>query len=69
MIVARNVVLTLFAGGRYSVIRGYTQASLLLFDSGGHWWVSRDCIDVSGTDVTARHRLASPSTLALKRSF
>jgi hypothetical protein len=68
LIVGRQVILSLFAGAHYSVIRGYTPESLLLFDSGERYWMSRKCISLSGLDRLNRHRIVAASTLALSRS-
>lgn len=67
LIVGRHVVLSLFAGAHYSVIRGYTPASLLLFDSGERCWMSRKCISVAGSLVSSRHRIVPAATIALRR--
>lgn len=69
LIVGRCVVLTLLAGAHYSVVRGYTRTSLLLFDSGGRCWMKRQSIGLVGSPTTMRHRFAAASTLALSRTF
>jgi hypothetical protein len=68
LVVGRHVVLSLFAGAHYSVVRGYTASSLLLFDSAQNCWVNRTSISLTGTGGTARHRIAPTSTLTLRRS-
>jgi hypothetical protein len=67
LIVGHHVVLSLFAGAHYSVIRGYTPGSLLLFDSGERCWMSRKCISVAGSGARGRHRIVPAATIALRR--
>lgn len=69
LVVGRHVILILFAGGHYSVVRGYTPSSLLLFDSAEQSWVKRACIRLAGSSVGAKHRIAPTSTLTLRRSI
>lgn len=69
LIVGQQVVLSLLAGAHYSVIRGYTPTSLLLFDSGDRCWVRRKSIGLLGSPRTVRHRFVASSTIALGRSF
>ena len=69
LLVARQVVLTLFAGARYSVIRGFTGASWLLFDSGEYCWVKRASVGLVGEAQSFRHQLAPSSLLALRRGL
>jgi hypothetical protein len=40
-VVAKRVVLILLGGGHYTVLRGYTSASWLLFDATGRHWIYR----------------------------
>lgn len=67
LIVGRHVVLSLFAGAHYSVIRGYTPSSLLLFDSAAQAWVKRNCTGLIGSTPVARHRILPSATLTLRR--
>lgn len=67
-LVARHVVVGLFLGAHYSVIRGFTPASLLLFDSGGQCSIRRKCLGLVGEPQCLRHHFAAASTLALRRS-
>jgi hypothetical protein len=48
-IIARRVVLVSLGGGHFSVLRGFTRQSWLLFDATGRHWVLRrpDCRDVA----------------------
>jgi hypothetical protein len=69
LLVGQHVILSLFAGAHYSVVRGYTQSSLLLFDSAEQCWVKRTCIRLVGSSVGAKHRIAPTSTLTLRRSI
>jgi hypothetical protein len=57
----------LFVGARYSVIRGYTRNSLLLFDSGGQHWISRSSVGLGCEDARSRHGVAAGTTIALRR--
>lgn len=66
-IVAQDVVLILFAGAHYSVVRGFTPTSLLLFDSGGRHWLKRTSISLTDTHRSARYALATKATLMLRR--
>jgi hypothetical protein len=59
-------VLTLMRSGRYSVVSGYTDASLLLFDSGGACWISKRVTGVPGDCEGARHIVYPSSFLALR---
>jgi hypothetical protein len=59
-------VLTLMRGGRYSVVSGYTDASWLLFDSGGACWISKRVTGVPGDCEGARHILYPASFLAFR---
>lgn len=68
LIVGRHVILSLFAGAHYSVIRGYTSSSLLLFDSGERCWMQRGSISLVGA-ARARHCISPRATLALRRSL
>jgi hypothetical protein len=69
LIVSQHVVLSLLAGAHYSVVRGYTPTSLLLFDSGDKCWIKRTSIGLIGSPRAVRHRFAAASTLALGRTF
>lgn len=68
VIVSRHVIATLSAGANYSLIRGYTSFSLLLFDSGGRRWISREAISVPDGAARKRHHLIPTATIALCRS-
>lgn len=68
LIVGHSVVLTLFAGAHYSVVRGYTPTSLLLFDSGERYWMRRKSIVLVNSNAPGRHHVVPCSTLALSRS-
>jgi hypothetical protein len=67
LIISQHAVLSMLAGARYSVIRGYTPVSLLLFDSGHRQSVRRASTDLGGSVVAARHRIVPTATLALAR--
>lgn len=69
LIVGRHVVAVLLAGANYSVIRGYTPLSLLLFDSGGRRWISRESISFPGEAKRTRHHLVPAATLTLTGSW
>jgi hypothetical protein len=69
LIVGRHVVLGLLAGANYTVVRGFTPTSVLLFDSGDQCWMKRDCVGLIGSSAMARHRVAVSSTLALSRAL
>ena len=66
-IVAQDVVLILFAGAHYSVVRGFTPTSLLLFDSSGRHWLKRTSITLTDNHRSARYALAITATLILRR--
>jgi hypothetical protein len=67
LLVGCHAVLGLFAGAHYSVIRGYTPMSLLLFDSGYRQWITRKTVHVGDGSVGGRHRIIPQATLALSR--
>ena len=43
-VVAKRAVLVLLGGGHYTVLRGYTSASWLLFDAMGRLWMQRSSL-------------------------
>ena len=59
LIVSNHVVATLFAGAHFSIVRGYTQSSILLFDSGGRTSIRRTNVALTQTVNLARHRLSA----------
>jgi hypothetical protein len=67
LIVGRHAVLGLFAGAQYSVIRGFTPLSLLLFDSGYREWIARKSVRSNDGPLLGRHRIVPSATLALSR--
>lgn len=67
LIVSRQAVVGLFAGGHYSVIRGYTPSSLLLFDSGNRQWIKRSSVSLNGSAAAARHRIVPRAMMAFSR--
>jgi hypothetical protein len=69
LIVSRHAVLSMFTGAHYTVIRGYTPMSLVLFDSGYCEWIKKTSTDVNGDWPTSRHRIVPSATLALARRF
>jgi hypothetical protein len=69
LIVGRQAVLTLFAGARYSIIRGFTAASWLLFDSGEHCWLKRGSVGLVGTAPILLHQIAASSLLVMRRGL
>ena len=69
LIVGQHVIAVLLAGANYSVIRGYTPLSLLLFDSGGRRWISREAISFPGEAKRTRHHLVPAATLKLSGSW
>ena len=58
-------VLMLCRGGRYTVVSGFTPASLLLFDSDA-CWLSKHACGVPGDSESARHLLIPGSLTALQ---
>jgi hypothetical protein len=68
LLVSNHVVATLFAGAHFSVVRGYTPDSLLLFDSTGRTAIRRTALAMSTRDKATRHRVAASATLAIRRS-
>lgn len=69
LVVSQHVVAVLLTGANYSVVRGYTPLSLLLFDSGGRRWISRDAISLAGEAKRTRHQLVPAATLTLTGSW
>ena len=67
LIVSQHILVGLLVGAHYSVVRGYTPKSLLLFDSGGQCWIHRNAVDLHSGRQNARHRFAAASMLALRR--
>ena len=47
LLISNHVVATLFAGGHYSIVHGYTPDSLLLFDSTGRTAVRRSAVEMT----------------------
>lgn len=41
----KRAVLILLGGGHYTVLRGYTSASWLLFDAMGRLWMQRSSVE------------------------
>ena len=66
-IVAQQPVLIMLAGAHYSVIRGFTPLSFLLFDSSGREWIKRHSLGVRGAHHAAVHRIVPSATMALRR--
>lgn len=66
VIEARRPLLGLFRGGRYTVLSGFTQSSLLLFDSGGAHWVSKRSTGVLTDTEGAKHVLCPASFISLR---
>jgi hypothetical protein len=60
-----RVPMLLFRGGHYTVVSGVTASSLLLFDSGGAWWVSKRVCGVPGDGDHMRHVIYPSSFMAL----
>ena len=69
LVVSQNVVAVLLAGANYSVVRGYTPLSILLFDSGGRRWISRAAICLPGEVKRSRHHMVPAATLTLGRAW
>ena len=67
LIVAQQAVLILFAGARYTVIRGFTPHSFLFFDSGGREWIKRSATSIPPSTVPASHKIVPSATMALRR--
>lgn len=63
---AHRAVLMLMRGGRYTVVSGYTPSSLLLFDSDGAWWISKQVTGVPGDCVGVRHLVYPSSFLTIR---
>ena len=60
-----RVPMMLCRGGRYTVVRGFTRSSLLLFDSAGSCWVTKRICGVPGDCDRLRHLIYPASFLAL----
>lgn len=63
---ARRAVLLLTRGGRYTVVNGYTPSSLLLFDSGWSYWISKRATGVPGDCAGARHIIYPSSFMTVR---
>lgn len=61
----RRVPLMLCRGGRYTVVRGITRSSLLLFDSSGAHWIAKQTCGVPGDCDRARHIIYPNSFMSL----
>jgi hypothetical protein len=63
----RRPVLMLRRGGSYTVVTGFTSASLLLFDSAGACWIAKHVCGVPGDPAceNVRHMLYPASFIAL----
>ena len=64
-ITSLRVPMMLCGGGHYTVVRGFTRASVLLLDSGDSSWVARRSCGVPGDSVGRRHILFPSSFVAL----
>lgn len=64
-ITSLRVPMMLCGGGHYTVVRGFTPASVLLLDSGESSWVARRSCGVPGDIVGRRHILFPSSFVAL----
>lgn len=64
-IVRMRVPLMLCRGGRYTVVSGVTDSSVLLFDSGGAFWLAKRACGVPADCDGARHVIYPASFLAL----
>lgn len=60
-----HVPMMLCRGGHYTVVKGFTPASLLLLDSGGACWMAKRSCGVPGDCDGARHVLYPGSLLAI----
>ena len=60
-----RVPMMLCGGGHYTVVRGFTRASVLLMDSGDSSWVARRSCGVPGDSAGKRHILFPSSFVAL----
>lgn len=60
-----RLVLMMRGGGRYTVLTGQTQQSLLLFDSGAAGWIAKRATGVEGDCRDRRHILYPSSFLTL----
>jgi hypothetical protein len=69
LVVSQHVVAVLLSGANYSVVRGYTPLSVLLFDSGGRRWISRAAICLPGEGKRSRHHMVPAATLTLDRAW
>lgn len=62
-ILRQQVVMLMLHGCRYTTVLGYTEHSLLLFDSGGRRWIRRSACGVTGDGK--RHQIYVPSLTAI----
>ena len=60
-----RVPLLLCRGGHFTAVSGVTAASLILFDSGGSYWVRKQACGVPGNGEELRHMIYPASFLAL----
>jgi hypothetical protein len=60
-----RVPLILLRGGTYTVVTGFTRASILLFDSRGYSWISKRSCGVPGDQPEARYMLCPSALVAL----
>jgi hypothetical protein len=60
-----RVPMVLCRGGHYTVVCGITNDSLLLFDSGCSYWISKRVCGVPGDGSGARHIIYPTSLMAL----
>ena len=66
VIEARRPIIGLIRAGRYTVLSGFTQTSLLLFDSGGAHWISKTSTGVPTDREGAKHVLCPASFISLR---
>lgn len=67
LIISGYVVLAMVQGGNYTVIRGFTRSSILLFDSGCRHWLRRASNALVPWRLGLRSPLALGTTLAIRR--
>jgi hypothetical protein len=60
-----RVPLLLCRGGHYTVVRGITESSLILLDSGGACWISKRACGVPGDGCGLKHVIYPASFMAL----
>jgi hypothetical protein len=65
-ILSGRPLLTLLQGGRYTVVSGFTHASLLLFDSSGAHWIAKSSTGIPGQRGEVKHILRPTSFVALR---